>query len=131
LDGWSYIESQCDIDFILEQTCWFHDSVLRELNYVSGSYVDDKKHMFCTDSIRQVTMRFDSQQCRPIEMVFEGVSALNLRPHSDNYSSNLYGASLFLQNASIFFCEEQMDRIDKSYEGTWIESYSLRWRFSE
>jgi len=97
--------------------------------YISGSYVDNKKWMYCMDDVRQVTMRFDSQCCRPIEMIFEGVTALNLRPASENYTSEIHAASLFLRNASIFFCDEQMDDIDKTYEGTWIESYNLRWRF--
>lgn len=129
LEGWFYIEKQQDIDFILEQTSAFHDSVLKELNYISGAYVDDKNSMYCADSKRQITVQFDSQWCHPIEMVFEGVTAMNLRPSSDNHTSNIYGASLFLQNASVFFCDEQMSDVDKTYNGTWIESYSLRWRF--
>jgi len=131
LEGWHYVEEQQDVDFLLEQTGGFHDSVLKELSYVSGAFVDEKKSMYCTDSVRSVTMRFDSQWCRPIEMIFEGVVALNLRPCQDNYTSEIYKASLLLQNASIFFCDGMMDNIDKDYAGTWIESFSLRWRFCE
>ena len=131
LEGWSYIETQEDVDFLLEQTSGFHDSVIKELSYVSGSYVDDNKAMHCTDSTRTVTIRFDSQWCNSIEMVFEGVTALNLRPSQDNYDSIIFSASLFLRNATIFFCDDGMDDVDKTYEGTWIESYSLRWRFYE
>jgi len=131
LEGWNYIETQEGVNFLLEQTSGFHDSVMKELSYVSGSYVDDNKSMYCTDSTRTVTIRFDSQWCNSIEMVFEGVTALNLRPSADNHFSFIYSASLFLRNATIFFCDEHMDDIDKTYEGTWIESYSLRWRFFE
>ena len=129
--GWHYIESQRDINFFMKQTSSFHDTVLKDMIYVSGAYVDDKNAMHCTDSKRQITMCFDSQWCRPIEMVFEGVAALNLRPYPDNYSSNIYGASLFLRKAAVFFCDGQVDDVDKSYEGTWIESYNLRWRFCD
>lgn len=131
LKEWNYVENQQDIDFILEQTASFHDSVLKELKYISGSYVDDKNHMVCADSVKQVTMRFDSQWCRPIEMIFEGVIGLNLRPCQDNYSSNLYEVSLFRHNETVFFFDSQIDNIDKSYDGTWIESYNLRWRFCD
>jgi len=131
IKDWNYIEDQKDVDFILEQTFSFHDTVLKELNYTSGSFVDDRNFMHCTDSIRQITVRLDSQMCRPIEMVFEGVTALNLRPCSDNHSSNLTDASLFVHNASIWFFDKLLDNIDKSYKGTWVESYGLRWRFCD
>ena len=129
LKGWNYVENQKDIDFMLEQTSGFHDSILKDLNYISGGYVDDENQMHCTDSIRQVTMRFDSQWCRSIEMVFEGVISMNLRPYADNESSYLYNASLFVQDETIFFFDSHIDSIDKLYEGTWIGAYGLRWRF--
>lgn len=130
LEGWRYIETQQDIEFILEQTSSFHDSVLKDLNYISGAYVDEKNSMYCSDSERRVTIHFESQWCRPIEMIFEGVTALNLRPSSDNYSSNIYGATLLLQNASVFFCDDTINDIDELYIGTWVKAYSLRWRFA-
>ena len=129
LEGWYYVEKQHDIDFIFEQTGGFHDSVLQELNYTSGAYVDDENRMYCTDNVRQVTMRFDSQWCRSIEMVFEGVIGLNLRPSSDNATSFLYDASMFVQDGVISFFDSHIDSINKSYEGTLIEAYGLRWRF--
>lgn len=128
LEGWNYIEKQQDINFLFEQTHRFHDSILKDLNYVSGGYVNDKNQMHCTDSIRQVTMRFDSQWCDSIEMIFEGVTTLNLRPHTDNESSYLYDASLFIQDETVFFFDSHIDGIDKSYDGTWIGAYWLRWR---
>ena len=129
--GWNYVVSQNDIDFLLEKTSAFHDTVLKEINYISGSYVDDKNSIYCTDNERRVTMRFDSQWCRHVEMVFEGVTALNLRPSTENTTSNIYGASVFICNASVFFCDEQMDDVDRTYNGTWIEAYSLRWKFED
>ena len=129
VEGWNYVETQQDIDSILEQTSAFHDSVLKELDYISGAYVDENNSMYCSDSERRIKVRFDSQWCRPIEMIFEGVTELNLRPASDNYSSNIYGATLLLQNASIFFCDDTIDDINELYTGTWIKAYSLRWRF--
>jgi len=129
LEGWQYIETQQDVDFILKQTAAFHDSVLKEVNYISGSYVDEKNSMCCTDNERRVTMRVDSQWCRPIEMVFEGLTALNLRPASDRQSSAIFEATLLLQNASVFFCEDAVNDTDEAYTGTWIKAYGLRWRF--
>jgi len=129
LEGWHYVETQQDIDFILEQTSSFHDSAIKELNYVSGAYVDGKNFLHCTDSERRVIMHVDSQLCRPVEMIFEGVTALNLRPASDNQSSSIYGVTLSLQDASVFFCDGAISGAEELYAGTWIKAYSLRWRF--
>ena len=102
IEGWNYVETQEDIDFILKETNGFHDSVLKDLSYISGSYVNEKNVMSCSDNERKITMRFDSQWCCRIELVFEGVVALNLRPFQDDYFSNINGATLLLKNASIF-----------------------------
>lgn len=130
LEGWNYIEKQHDIDFIFAQTSGFHDSVLKGLNYVSGAYVDNDDQMHVTDSIKRLTMRFDSQWCNSIEMIFEGVVALNLRPAHDNSYAFLTSASLRMQD-EIFFFADSHDAIDTSYDGTWVESYGLRWRFCD
>ena len=131
LEDWNYVENQADIDFLLQQTASFHDSVLKELKYISGSYVDAENHMRCTDNVRQVTMFFDSQWCSSIEMIFESVIGLNLRPHQDNHFSVIFEASLFIQDETVFFFDSQLNSIDRSYNGTWIEAYRLRWRLCE
>ncbi len=129
LEGWHYVDTQQDIGFIMEQTDGFHDSTLKELHYVSGSYVDDENAMHCVDSVRQVRMLFDSQWCDTIELVFEGVTALHLRPSQDGFASNIFGASIFVRNASVFFCDEEVSDAGAPCEGTWITAYGLRWRF--
>lgn len=75
INGWNYIETMEDVNFLLSQTYSFHDSVLKEMKYVSGAYVDCDNNMRPTNSVSQITMRIDSQQCRAIEMIFEGVTA--------------------------------------------------------
>ena len=77
----------------MEQTSEFHDSVLKELNYVSGAYVNSNRSMFPLGDLYKVTMTIDSQLCQSIEMVFEGVTALNLRLAGDNSAEDIYGAS--------------------------------------
>jgi len=129
LEGWHYVDKPQDVEFMLEKTCGFHDSVLKEMEYLSGSYVDDENNMHCIDNVRQVIMRFDSQWCRSIEMVFERVTAVNLRPCLENETSFLYDASVFIKNKTIFFFDSYIEEIDTSYDGTWIASHGLRWRF--
>ena len=125
---WHYIETQDDLNMLMKQTCFFHDSIINEINYVSGSFVDADKTMNLTNE-RKVTVKIDSQQCENIEMIFEGVTALNLRPPLDNYFGDIYEASVIVKDASVYFCEGESDQIELNHGGTWIYAYSMKWRF--
>ena len=88
-----------------------------------------KMSMYPVADIRQVNMFFDSQWCDTIEMVFEGVTAFNLRPAGDNYGADILEASIIIKDSSIFFCVDGFQEWNENYEGTWITAFSLRWRF--
>ncbi|WP_312522677.1 hypothetical protein [Anaerospora sp.] len=128
LDSWIYIESENDIHNLMEIFHGFHDSVLRNLNYISGSGKRDKG-IIVSDSIRQVSMIFDSLWSESIEIVFEGVLLLNLRPAQDKYSSDLSSATILIKDSAILFYDDKVDYEQKSYEGTWINALGMRWRF--
>ena len=91
--GWNYVETPGEAEYLLKEVCGFHDSLLRELSYVSGAHANEDGTVCPVDDIRRVTMEFDCQWSPGVELVFEGVTALNLRPAEDNYMSDLYGVS--------------------------------------
>ncbi|MDR1003093.1 MAG: hypothetical protein LBL82_07490 [Oscillospiraceae bacterium] len=128
---WNYIEIQNDIDYLMEKAHGFHDSVINGFNYTSGASVDSKCVMYPMAKFKKIVMLIESQCCKPIEMVFEGVVALNLRTPDDNYSADMFDASLFLKDAMIYFSDCYLEDIDLTYDGTWLTAYSLRWRFKE
>lgn len=127
--GWYFVEKQEDIGDLLDRFNYFHDSALRSLYYVSGSEAGEDGSLLCSDVVRQVTMTFDSQWSKPVEMVFEGVLALNLRPAQDDYSSRIDCASIFLNDEVFFFCDGSFQAEPPSYAGTWIKSFGLKWRY--
>lgn len=128
LFGWNYVESETDIQNLMEEFGGFHDSVLRNLNYISGSGRTNEG-MMVSDSIRQVSMIFDSDWSDSIEIVFEGVLALNLRPAKDNYSSDLYSATIMLKDETIFYYDDEVESEQKNYVGTWVHALGMRWRY--
>lgn len=128
LKNWNYIEKEEDINHLMSTFHEFHDSVLRTLNYVSGSGKAENGGMYVTDSIRQVSMIFDSEWSESIEMVFEGVLILNLCPAKDNYCSDIFAATFEKEDEIIRFYTGEKESIQE-YDGTWIESLGLRWRF--
>lgn len=127
LDGWNYIECEKDIHNLMKIFNGFHDSVLRDLNYISGSGKCEKG-MIVTDNIRQVTMKFDSDWSDSIEIVFEGVLVLNLIPARDNYTSDLFSATIMIKDETILFYNDEVDSEQTNYEGTWVKSLGMRWK---
>jgi len=128
LSDWVYIENDDDIASFLKQTNGLHDSVITDINYSSSAYVDSDKCMHMAGD-RKVIIYFDSQWCQRVEIVFEGVTALNLRPPAENYSDDIFGISLYIKNACVFFADGDTEQIDETYDGTWISAFSMRWRF--
>ena len=126
---WKYIESQEDADAFMAEVCGFHDSVIKELYYSSGAWVDEEKNMYPDTGAKRLSVEIHSQQCRNFEMVFEGVTALNLRPPGDNYSAEIFEASVIVKDASVYFCDSFTEDVDLSDTGTWITAYSMKWRF--
>jgi len=128
LESWNYIESSEDIQIMMESFRGFHDSVLRELNYVSGSEKNEKG-ITATDYLRQVSMIFDSEWSDSIEIVFEGVLGLNLRPAKDNYTSELFSATILFKDKTILFYDGEVETEQIRYEGTWINALGMRWKY--
>ncbi len=129
--SWRFIENQEDANLFMEEVCGFHDSVIKELHYISGAFVDPDNSMMPVADKRSVTMQIQSQQCRNFTLEFEGVTALNLRPATDNYTDDIYDATLIVQDEQIFFSDSFMERIDLAYEGTWVSAYSLKWKYDK
>lgn len=128
LSGWDYVTSQTDANHLMDSVKGFHDSVLVDLHYISGSRRTEHC-MLVSDSIRQVTMLFHSQWCAPFELVFEAVKGLDLRPAGNNACSSILEATLRFRDAAIFFCDGDDGGDESSYSGTKVLAYSLRWRF--
>lgn len=79
LPGWSYVTDEAGAKVLMEEMGDFHDAVLVQAHYVSGS--GKVPGGLCVmDYVRQVTLLFHNYNVPPAELVFEGVKAFNLRP---------------------------------------------------
>ena len=102
LPGWNYVETPDDAEALLEKIAGFHDSILHCLDYTGGGWVDDDQNMHF-ERVHRLTMRFDSQwTATPIELVFEGLIDLHLAPAPENYLDLIYGAELWVEDASVW-----------------------------
>lgn len=133
-DIMEYIEIKYDSDIekLMEEFGWFHDSCIKELKYYSGGYVDEDGDMYPFNSKRCVKIIFQSQNAhiRVIEMKFEKIQKLNLRPRYEEYDCIIYNASLKKINNLFYWSEwENFKEEDlKKEDGTWISAQKVSWR---
>lgn len=63
-----------------------------------------------------------------VELSFEGLIRMNLCGFPENYSREIYDATLLVHNETIFWADEILEHEDTSYTGTWIKALNLKWR---
>lgn len=126
------IETEEDIKELMEEFCYFHDSCIKEMNYVSGCYVDVNRAMQPINVNRTVEIIFQSQMsdCRTIQVQFDKIKKLNLEPRDEEYDAIIYGASLIKVNMAFYWSEwENLKTEDiNSSRGTWIAAERIRWK---
>lgn len=126
------IRQDTDIEKLMEEFGWFHDSCIKELKYYSGGYVDENGAMYPFNSIRCVKIIFQSQNARTkaIEMKFEKIQKLNLVPRNEDYDCVIYGASLKKIGNLIYWSEWDNFKLEdlEKEKGTWISAQKVSWR---
>lgn len=114
---WNYIFTQADADDFMKKFVGFHDSTLERINYAES------------DSAAVVNAVFDnSSWFGVVELCFEGVQILKIMPASENYSREIYEASLIVENESVFWADSYMDKPNDLYEGSIIRALNVKWR---
>lgn len=116
-DAWNYIQTQDDVDSFMKSFAAFHDAVLERIVY-EESYGGTG-----------VTATFDNSGWYGIvELCFEGVLAINLRPPKENRSREIYEATLMIQNETVLWADWYMETEDLSHDGSYIKALNLKWR---
>lgn len=129
---WNEIVDNQDIENFMNHICYFHDSCIKELKYLSGAYVDEDLSMYPVNDRRIVRIVIQRQfkDCSTIEMEFSGLKYLKLFPQDDNYTCEILDSTMILKHNCIYWCncgglvEKDLD----NYKGTIICASKLRWR---
>ena len=126
------IKKDDDIEKLMREFNYFHDSCIKEIKYCSGGYVDDKGAMYPFNSERSVNVIFQSQNAntRVIEMKFEKIKKLNLVPRDEEYDCIIYDASIKKVNDLFYWSESGDFKLEDVGEedGTWISAENISWR---
>ncbi len=118
VDEWHYIKTQEDAQEFMKLFAGFHDSNLVKLKYEETD-----------ESGIKVNVIFDNS-CwfGVVELCFEGVQLLKIVPTKENYSSDILSATLYVDEAGVFWADSYMENPDLSYDGSVIRSLSLKWK---
>lgn len=130
IPGWNYVETQADADDLMKRICGFHDSIITDLRYLDGGFVDIKGFMHF-DRIHRLEMRFDSQFSMSIQLVFEELIDLHLAPAPENYIDLILGAELWLEDETVWLAVDSERKSPRDDSHTWVHARGLRWRFVE
>lgn len=63
-----------------------------------------------------------------VELCFEGLIAMNLRPALENCSRELYSGSLIVKDECIFWADEFLENENQDFSGSYIKALNLKWR---
>ena len=128
------IRTQKDVKEFMQKVCYFHDSCIKEMKYVSGAYVrnnDLAMYPINDKRILSVLIQTPIKGMYDVELEFSELEYLKLFPLID-YTCEIFGASIFLKDSCFIFCENDDIPIEdiEEYEGTVICAKKLRWRCS-
>lgn len=126
---WNFIRSPEDIRLFMDKLCAFHDSCIKEIQYVSGAYVDDHLSMHPVNDCRilRVVIQRQSEENSMIEMEFCGLKEFNLRPLDETFTCEISGAVLTVKDGNFCFCD--CDSLsDAEDAGIFVRAETLQWR---
>lgn len=132
---WNEINNDHDLVSFMNKICFFHDSCIKEMKYLSGAYVNEELEMYPVNDRRilKVILQRQFEDISMIEMEFEGLKCLKLFPVDDQYTCEILDSTMILKNDCIYWCdcgglsEADLD----NYSGTIICASKFRWRSIE
>lgn len=135
---WNEIKDETDIQAFMSMFGYFHDGCLKELRYISGAYVQNNLSMYPLNDKRSLYVVFQRQYNEPaaIEMLFEELCQLNLRPANEEYTCEIHGATMCMEDGCMVWFDSDWFRDDYKemygQEGvTWIKAKRVKWRAVE
>lgn len=132
---WNEIVNENDLKNFMDINYEFHDSCIKEFKYISGAYVDKNLSMNPINSKRILRMIIQRQvnNLSAIEMEFIGLKHLNVFPQNENYTCEIFDATMILKENCIYWCDcgglSESDM--ESYTGTMICASKIRWRVAD
>lgn len=132
---WNEINSQNDLDIFMNMFGHFHDSCMKEFQYISGAFVCEDLSMYPINNKRILKVIFQRQESNRsvIEMEFIGLRQLNIYPIDENYTCEIFAATMVLSRNCVYWydCHALSESDLTNYKGALISSLKVRWRVAD
>ena len=129
---WETISTNEDIKHFMKKMCNFHDSCIKEINYLSGAYVDDNLSMHPLNNRRvlRVVIQRQYEKDSMVEMEFQGLKYLKLYPVDENYTCEILDSTMIIKDGNVYWydCDDLLESELDNYTSTLICASNLRWR---
>ena len=132
---WETIHTNEEILRFLEKMCYFHDSCIKEMSYISGAYVGENLAMHPLNDRRvlRVLIQRQYEKNSMIEMEFQGLKFLKLFPTNESYTCEILDSTIVAKDGYIYWCDcgSLPESDSDEYLGTLICASALKWRSIE
>lgn len=132
---WKKLCTNDDIVEFMDNVCYFHDSCIKEIRYLSGAYVTENLSMYPINDRRMLRMVIQRQYEKDsmIELEFRGVKIFKLFPAEEDYTCEILDSTMKIKDDNIYWydCGNLLDENLDGYTGTLICAAELRWRSIE
>ncbi|WP_017811932.1 hypothetical protein [Paenibacillus shenyangensis] len=131
---WQQINNQEDIDHIMTRFGGFHDSCIKELYIWTGHHVDEDLSMSVPmQRDYKVRLLVQRQYANPtaIELMFDELVQLYIKPSPENYDSIIYGANFLCKDGLFYWADDREWTPEKAHQYqdvNWICSNKMKWR---
>ena len=125
------INNKEELKSFLDEAGYFHDGVIKSINYVSGSY-SSNGWTHPSDDKAEIIMVIEGCWCGTIKLKFELISKAVIKPVLKNFDSLIFGGNIYLKNNSFVFVKD-VDNIEddlnlKKVNSTYIVSKKLSYQ---
>ena len=129
---WYEIKTSEDIDHLLQKVAWFHDSCIKEMTYLSGTYVTDTLAMYPVNDLRELRVLILRQEedFPAIELSFRDVLFFYVSPNNPDYTTEILEARIFMKNGCIYWTNSDTPVVlsEDENSGVLICAKKLSWR---
>ena len=130
---WQAVETQEDLQQLLHQFGYFHDSCLKELYIWTGAYVSEELGIAVAntlDTCARLLFQRQFKECSAIELFFEEVTTIHISPAKEDYMELILDATLIKKDDLFYWAANGDWNPEEGFNGNvhWISGKKLKWR---
>ncbi|WP_207434534.1 hypothetical protein [Sabulibacter ruber] len=126
---WKEIITKADIEELLHNYGYFHDSCLRDVHISTREYVDERLAMhFDNKNVATLVFQRQFDQNTILELKFEDVCRFSFYPLQPDYNGVIYDVT-FKKEEDIYYWADEPEWEIGDEDANWISAKKAYWRY--